>query len=127
MLLDSTILIDFLRGRPAVDRVRALQLRGDDPCTTGINIQEIVRGLRDAEALSARRLVEGLEVVSIGADDGWQAGAWRREFARRGTTLWQADCLIAAAAHRVGARLATGNPKDFPMPGLEVEHWPVGE
>jgi hypothetical protein len=27
----------------------------------------------------------------------------------------------------VGARLATGNPKHFPMPELEVEHWPVGE
>ena len=33
----------------------------------------------------------------------------------------------AAAAHGVGARVATGNPKDFRFPGLQVEHWPVGE
>jgi hypothetical protein len=39
----------------------------------------------------------------------------------------QADCLIAAAAIGVGARLATGNPKHFPMPELDVEHWLVGE
>jgi hypothetical protein len=26
----------------------------------------------------------------------------------------------------VRSRLVTGNPKDFPMPELEVEHWPVG-
>jgi predicted nucleic acid-binding protein len=41
-------------------------------------------------------------------------------------TLSQADCLIAAAARGVGARLATGNPKHFPMPELSTEHWPVG-
>jgi predicted nucleic acid-binding protein len=41
-------------------------------------------------------------------------------------TLSQSDCLIAAAALTVGARLATGNPKHFPMTELEVDHWPVG-
>lgn len=127
VLLDSTILIDYLRGRAAIGRVRSLRDRGDDPCTTGINIEEIVRGLRAAETAAARQLVDGLEIVPIDATDGWQAGTWRREFAARGTTLWQADCLIAAVTRRVGARLATGNPKDFPMPGLEVDHWPVGE
>jgi predicted nucleic acid-binding protein len=42
-------------------------------------------------------------------------------------TLWQADCLIAATALLAGADLATGNPKDFPMADLVVQHWPVGE
>ena len=37
------------------------------------------------------------------------------------------DELVAAAAIRIGARLATGNPRDFPMRDLEVEHWPSGE
>ena len=40
--------------------------------------------------------------------------------------LSQAGCLIGAAALGVGARLATGNPKDFPIEELEVEHWPSG-
>ncbi|MFN2467929.1 MAG: hypothetical protein ABR521_07365 [Gaiellaceae bacterium] len=40
--------------------------------------------------------------------------------------LTQADCLIAAAALSAGARLATGNPKDFPMQGLGIDHWPAG-
>jgi hypothetical protein len=30
------------------------------------------------------------------------------------------------AAVGVGARLVTGNPNDFPMHELVVEHWPVG-
>jgi len=55
------------------------------------------------------------------------AGRWRRDYANRGRTLWQADCLIAAACVRAGAPLATGNPKDFPMTEIEVTHWPVGQ
>lgn len=55
-----------------------------------------------------------------------RAGQWRREFASEGITLHQADCLIAAAADSLGARLATGNPADFPMEDIPVEHWPVG-
>lgn len=35
--------------------------------------------------------------------------------------------MIAAAAHQQGAVLTTGNPKDFPMPQLSVQHWPVGK
>jgi len=60
------------------------------------------------------------------ANPGEQAGRWRRQFAKRGVTLSQADCLAAAAALGVGARLATSNLRDFPMKGLVVDHWPVG-
>lgn len=126
-LLDSTVLIDYLRGRPAVDRVRALWERGEAPCTTSINVEEIVRGLRPKEESAAEALFAGLAVLSIGADEGRRAGRWRRQFAARGVTLWQADCLIAAAAANAGAILVTGNPGDFPMAELTVEHWPVGE
>ncbi len=55
------------------------------------------------------------------------AGSWRRRFGEQGITLTQADCLIAAAAVSAGARLATGNVRDFPMPELELEHWPAGD
>jgi hypothetical protein len=54
------------------------------------------------------------------------AGRWRRDFAAKGVTLSQADCLVAAAALSVGATLATGNPRDFPMRELAVEEWPAG-
>ncbi|MGH8903570.1 MAG: PIN domain-containing protein [Egibacteraceae bacterium] len=126
VLLDSTVLIDYLRGRPVVARVGRLRRNDDVACTTGINVEEVARGLRPGELDAAGRLFDGLEIIAIGRRDGWRAGSWRREFAANGVTLWQADCLIAAVAQRVGARLATGNPKDFPMPEVQVEHWPVG-
>jgi predicted nucleic acid-binding protein len=126
VLLDTTVLIDALRGRPAADRVRALRRAGDRPYVSAVNVEEVVRGLLAGEEADARRLISALRVAPLGGAEGERAGHWRREFARRGTTLAQADCLIAAAAVGVGARLATGNPVHFPMDELVVEHWPVG-
>ena len=127
VLLDTTVLIDLLRGRPAaVARLRALREAGDSPHACAVNVEEIARGLRSGEDAAARRLFDGLRMVPLGAQEGWRAGDWRRAFASRGRTLAQADCLIAAAAHAAGARLATGNAKDFPMPEVVVEDWPAG-
>lgn len=126
VLLDTTVLIDVLRGRPVVERVRGLRRRGDVPYVCAVNVEEVARGLSGAEQDRAARLFAGVRTAPLGASEGHLAGRWRREFAERGVTLGQADCLVAAAAQGIGARLATGNPSDFPMPGLEVEHWAVG-
>jgi len=125
-ILDSTVLIDYLRGRPAVARVAALRTTGDVPATTAVNVEEIVRGLRAEETPAARDLFRGLVILSVHHDAAWRAGSWRREYAERGVTLWQADCLIAAVASINAAALVTGNPRDFPMADVSVEHWPVG-
>jgi len=97
------------------------------PYTTPISVEEIHRGLRDTERVAAARLFDGLRIASIGRPEGVRAGDWRRDHASAGMTLAQADCLIAAAAVALGVPLATGNPKDFPMRELEVQHWLVGE
>lgn len=120
------MLIDYLRNAPAASKVDALLDRGDSACTTAINIEELVRGLRPRERGHARDLVQGLLVVPLGPGEGWQAGSWRATFSSRGVTLSQADCLIAAATLSAGAILATGNPKDFPMKEISIEHWPTG-
>lgn len=87
-------------------------------------MEEIWRGLSPGEETPARRLFNGLRLAPLGIAEGVRAGAWRRELARRGVTLHQADCLIAAAAVGIGASLATANVADFPMPELVVENWP---
>jgi predicted nucleic acid-binding protein len=126
VLLDTTVLIDALRGRPAAARVLRLRSSGDVPWVCAINVEEIHRGIRAGEEPTVNRLLGALRVAPLGSAEGERAGAWRRTFAARGVTLSQADCLIAAAAVTVDARLATGNPKDFPMAEVDVDHWPVG-
>jgi predicted nucleic acid-binding protein len=127
VLVDTTVVIDLLRGLDdATARLRALREAGDSGYVCAITIEETVRGLRPPERDAARRLFSGLRIAPLGEHEGWQAGEWRREYAARGRTLAQADCLVAAAALAVGGRLVTGNTKDFPMPELAVEHWPAG-
>jgi predicted nucleic acid-binding protein len=125
LLLDSTVLIDALRGRPAASRLARLRRVGTEPWLCAISVEEIWRGLRPEEEPVARRLCNALRLAPLGVTEGIRAGAWRREFADRGVTLHQADCLIAAAAVGIGASLATANVDDFPMAELSVEHWPV--
>ena len=127
ILLDTTVLIDYLRGSLAADHLDGRLDRGDIACTTAVNVEEVARGLRTGEENDAARLIEGLTVLTLGADEGWRAGSWRRAFASRGVTLSQPDCLIAAAALTAGAVLATGNPEDFPQEEIRVEHWPTGK
>jgi predicted nucleic acid-binding protein len=127
LLLDTTVLIDALRDRPAAERVRSLHDSAQVPWICAVNVEEVLRGTRDEEEPIVVRFLQGMRLAPLGRSEGRRAGRWRREYARKGLTLSQADCLIAAAAIGVGARLATGNPKHFPMAELNIEHWPVGE
>lgn len=126
IVLDTTVLIDVLRGRPAAQRLLRLRRHGDSPATTPINVEEIVRGIRASERSAVAGLFEGLLLLPIGRREAELAGTWRRERAAKGVTLAQADCLIAGCAVSADARLATGNPKDFRMIADVVDHWPVG-
>lgn len=128
VLLDSTVVIDILKGLPEVSaRFLALQPAGDIPHVCAITVEEVSAFLRPREREAAGAMFEGLSVAPLGIAEGRLAGWWRRSYRGRGRTLSQADALIAAAAIGIGARLATGNPKDFPMKEVVVEHWPVGE
>ena len=124
LLLDTSVLIDALRGRPAAERLRALRRQGVEPWVSAISIEEVWRGLRPEEEMAARRMVEAMRLAPLGVAEARRSGRWRREYAADGITLHQADCLIAAAAIGVGAALATANVRDFPMPEVDVQDCP---
>jgi predicted nucleic acid-binding protein len=128
VVLDTTVVIDVLKERPrAIERFLALETHGDVPHVCAITVEEVSAYLRPDERERAAAMFEGLSIAPLGLAEGRLAGWWRRRFRTSGRTLTQADALIAAAAAGIGARLATGNVKDFPMREVEVEHWPAGE
>src|SRR5437588_7267791 len=95
ILLDTTVLIDYLRGRPGTtSRVDQLEPRGDVAYVCAINIEEVSRGIRASDEDAFLALLEGVEVARLGVPEGRLAGFWRRTLARRGRTLGQSDALI---------------------------------
>ncbi|TML17599.1 MAG: type II toxin-antitoxin system VapC family toxin [Actinobacteria bacterium] len=115
VVLDTTVLIDLLRGRPeTARRLRALRDAGDSPCTCAVNVEETVRGLRPAERDPVRRLFAGLRIVPLGESEGWQAGEWRREHSRRGRTLTQADSRGLLRRRPARDRKREGFPDERP-------------
>lgn len=125
LALDTTVLIDALRGGAAAKRIQEIhESGGSTPWICAINVEELYRGVHPTEVEEVRGLIDSLRIAPLGRREGELAGRWRQEFAGRGVTLSQADCLIAAAAFGVGASLATGNVRDFPMDEIDTLHWP---
>jgi len=113
LLLDSCILIDYLREHPpAVGYIRTLAA---EPLLSAVTIAEVYVGVRNrVEASRVETLVDLFVVLAVDAEIACQAGGLRRRFARsHGTGLL--DALIAATAQVHGARLVTRNARHFPM------------
>jgi predicted nucleic acid-binding protein len=70
IVLDTTVLIDALRDKPAAARIRELVANREVLLTTSINVEEIVRGLRDNEVNAATALFTGIRVLPILREDG---------------------------------------------------------
>lgn len=65
VLLDSTVLIDALRGYPAADRIRGMRRSRVQFWISPISIEEIWRGLRPEEQTRAARLIDALRLAPI--------------------------------------------------------------
>ncbi|HEU0087665.1 MAG TPA: PIN domain-containing protein [Pseudonocardiaceae bacterium] len=79
LVLDTSVLIDALRGRSAAARLRDLASRSEVLLTTVINAEEIIRGLRPSEQSAADALFAAIRVLPVREPDARRAGAWRRE------------------------------------------------
>jgi predicted nucleic acid-binding protein len=122
VLLDSTFLIDHLRGEAAaVDRLASMFEQGDEPIVTEIIVCEVRAGLLPEAERHLVALLEPMEFVQPDPGTAMRAGRWRAELRARGRTLSLADSLIAAAADSVGAMVLTRNVRDFSLTPAAVE------
>jgi tRNA(fMet)-specific endonuclease VapC len=117
-LVDTDILIHFLRGRrEAKDFLSSLLDRSQVRCSS-ITVAEIFAGIRPGEEEKTRALVDNLEVLDVTREIAEKAGQYRRTI--RSQTLELDDCLIAATAFIHRSVLATGNGKHYPMRDIDV-------
>jgi predicted nucleic acid-binding protein len=124
-LLDSTVIIDAIN-----DRNRRSQLldgflaEGTLLACCPINVTEVFMGMRPSEAAKTEEFLASLEFYPVTWEVAKYAGALYREWRQKGQTLALPDLTIAAVAITNGLRLATDNPKDFPMPELRFQPFP---
>lgn len=119
VILDTDMLSEYLKGhnrnvvRHAADYAREYGVF----TFTSVTVHEIVYGLELKDA--TRQLAKALEwlhqneeITPVAAD--YLSAATIKSGARKqGATVELPDCLIAAAAVRLGLPLVTGNTEDF--------------
>lgn len=120
-LLDTSVIIDYLRGKQqTVDFINVL-FRGGFPLgCCAINITEVYAGMVERERSATEEFLESLEYYPIQRSTAKIAGDYKREHAKRGIVLATTDVTIAAVAGEYNLTLITGNPKDYPVEHLAV-------
>jgi predicted nucleic acid-binding protein len=121
LLLDTNILIDFLRRHAhAIAFVDSLAAR---PALSVITVSEPFAGVREGrERSEMERFFARSILLDVDQQIAARAGLLLRTY-RKSHGVGLADALIAAMAEADGARLATLNIKHFPMlPDVLVPH-----
>jgi predicted nucleic acid-binding protein len=124
ILLDTSILIDHLRGGTAARDAMAGAVAEGERLTASVVVKvEVLAGMRAAEEAATRRLLDALEWFPV--DDGVaeHAGLLANRFLRSHPGVDPVDFIIAATAIVHDASLWTRNLKHFPMfAGLEAPY-----
>ncbi len=116
LLIDTSVLIDHLRGNEAacrllVDAVRA----GDQLWSVTVVRTEVLAGMRKGEEEATFALLEQLQWADVTVETADRAGALARRYLKSHPGIDTIDSIIAAAAEQLGAVLKTQNVKYFPM------------
>ncbi len=123
-LLDTTILIEHLRGKkPAVDFITELMRHGHQLCVCCVNVAELYSGLSLEQGAKAKLLIDALGYFDATPDTAMQAGIYRYEFARQGINLSVTDTLVAAVAKANDAIIVTANIKHYPMKDVQAQQY----
>jgi len=116
VLLDTSVLIDHLRGDPRAHRlVTGLDGEGEILSACVLTKVELLAGMRSAEHAKTRGLIDAVEWLEVDDDLGERAGALASRFLRSHPGIELVDYVIAATAERLNANLLTRNRSHFPM------------
>lgn len=120
LLLDTSVLIDVLRGHEgAVAFLRDAAMRDDELWSVAIVRTEVLAGMRSRERDPTMALLDVLRWIDVTVDLADAAGA----LARKHPGVVVTDYLVAAAAQRLETRPCTMNLRHFPMfPDLEAPY-----
>jgi len=113
ILVDTDILIDYLRGYPP--SVEFLESQSFPLLISSITIAELYAGVKKGkENEILDNFIGTFEIIPPDTKIAQKGGLFRRDF-KKSHGVGLADALIAATAKEQGVSLVTLNRKHFPM------------
>ncbi len=124
-LLDTTVLIDILRGKKEVLKIVE---SSTNHMTTQINMYETIRGLflqgiSSEKFLQASEIFEHIRVLSLDDASIIKSAQISADLTKKGIIISDSDCITAGIALSNGiTRIVTNNKKHFErISGIVVE------
>ena len=112
-LIDTDVLIDYLRGLPAA--ISVVEERVGESLLSALTVAELYQGVREGkERLKLARTLSVFSILPVTQEIAERGGLFSRDF-RKSHGCGLADCLIAATADSHGLTLVTLNVKHYPM------------
>lgn len=127
--LDTSFLVDLLRGSPAAEKRLQFYVDSYEPlATTPISAAELFKGAYASrsrtEAAKVKSILEYLELLPMPVSACENYGRLINELRSKGSPIGDLDLLIASTAMTHRQILLTRNKKHFEkIPGLIVETW----
>lgn len=116
VLVDTSILIDHLRGNSGARQVlRTAADSGQRVVASVVTKVEVLAGMRSAEEVKTRRLLDVVDWVDVDVAIAERAGTLANQYLRSPPGVDPIDYIIAATAQALDADLWTTNLKHFPM------------
>ncbi|MGA2541177.1 MAG: PIN domain nuclease [Verrucomicrobiota bacterium] len=116
VLVDSTVWIDFFRGKETLQTEKPARCIGndDDVCICGFILTEVLQGIRDEkEHLAVKKHFENLLYLEADRSTFELGASIYRELRRKGSTIRNSmDCLIAAIVLQQGVHFLE-NDRDY--------------
>lgn len=116
LLVDTSVLIDHLRGNDEARRALASAAANGERLTCSVVTKvEVLAGMRPAEEPRTRLLLDAVEWLPVDDAIAEQAGLLANRYLRSHPGVDPVDYVIAATAYQHDALLWTRNLKHFPM------------
>lgn len=116
VLLDTSVLVDHLRGHPPAQVALYDLLTADGAVYVSVlSAAEVRRGLRPRQARAWGRLAEQLTWLPVDLGIAEAAGELAAAYRGSHSGIDLVDMILAATAQSLGAALWTRNVRHFPM------------
>jgi hypothetical protein len=119
-LLDTGILIRYLRQSPGYDGLLGDLHQRSSLVISAYTRLEIIRGMREPERELTLELLNRMITMPVDIQNADLAGELIRAWREKGFVLSDGDAIIAATGMNLDLELVTTNGRHFPMPELVV-------